>query len=422
MKNDIYLDIKLKKKYIYIFICISFLLLLSKYLYLDNSIEKNINLFLIFSILLFVVLAPIYMLFRDIKLKSEINKELLDIEEKNRLVPFEIAMDYSQEAIHWFTKDGKYIYVNNATCEMDGYSKEEFKNMYLNEIDKNFKKEDVMALMQEIIDTPNWSITSTHTRKDGKVITLDITGDGFRYNNKDYICAFARNITKKVEYEKNISIVNNKLKKSLKEKEILLKEIHHRVKNNMEIINSILNIQVRRAKNVEFTSIINEAQSRIHTMALVHEYLYLGYDLSSINIKLYITKLLSDIKSSYYEEGKDITIDLNIDLFYMSMDKSIQIGMVINEICINSFKYAFKENTLNLLCIHLVKSEDHIILKIRDNGDGLENLDILNKSGSIGMQLIKSIVEDQLNGELLHRNNNGLEFIITFTVEGDKDE
>jgi len=419
LKNDKYLNIRLKKNYLYIFLFISIgcVLLLHHYSYI-YTIENNINL-LFLTLLLFLLT---FILFRDIQKKSKINKNFLKLEEKNRLIPFEIAMDYSEDAVHWFTKDGKYIYVNNATCEMDGYSKKEFETMYLNDVDKNFDREEVRGLMQEMIDTPNWSKISTHTRKNGEIITVEITGHGFKYNTKDYICAFARNITKKIEYEDKISFINNKLKKSLKEKEILLMEVHHRVKNNMEIINSILNMQARRTKNIEFTNLIKEGQSRIHTMALVHEYLYLGYDLSSINIKSYLTKLLSDIKSSYQEEEKNITIDLNLDVLYMSMDRSLQIGMVVHEICINSFKYAFKENIQNLLCVHLTKSQDQITLKIRDNGEGIKDLDILNKSGSIGMQLIKSIVQDQLDGELVYRNNNGLEFIITFKPEGDKDE
>ena len=331
-------------------------------------------------------------------------------------------MEYSQEAIHWFTKDGKYIYVNKATCDMDGYTKEEFSNMYLSDVDKNFSRENLPILMKEMIDTKNWSTTSTHTTKNEEIITLEITGHGFEYNNDEYICAFARDITHKLKYEKKISDINNKLTKSLKEKEVLIKEVHHRVKNNMEIISSILSMQARRTDNNTFKNIIKEGQSRIHTMALVHEFLYLGQDLSSINIKAYITKLVSDVEELYNAEQKSLTIDLNIETLTFSADKSIQIGMIIHELCVNSFKYAFKENINNLLCIYLSKSENHINLKIRDNGEGLKDLSILHKSNSIGMQLVTSIIEDQLDGTFSCKNNNGLEFNIKFPIKDENYE
>jgi len=409
---------------IYFITAIITFLLLNQYIYLavinDEIKGSYINLSILSLIETFIIL---YILFKYMQNKIIfIENSYEELKDKDRLIPFQISVDNSQEAIHWFTKEGKYIYVNKATCDMDGYSKEEFLNMYLDEVDKNFTREQLPEVMQAMIDTDNWKIVTTHTKKNGEIITLEVTGHGFIYNKNQYICAFARDITAKQKYERKISYINNKLTKSLNENKVLFKEVHHRVKNNMEIISSILSMQSRRSNNIEVKNIIKEGQSRIHTMALVHEFLYLGEDLSSININSYLSKLILDIESLYNVKEKVLNIDIDIDPLIFSTDKCIEIGMVIHEICVNSFKYAFMEKKDNLLCIHLKRVDDVVKLKIRDNGKGLNDLNLLKKSNSIGMQLITSIIENQLDGIISYKNNNGLEFNIEFPMKGTTDE
>jgi two-component sensor histidine kinase len=154
-------------------------------------------------------------------------------------------------------------------------------------------------------------------------------------------------------------------------------------------------------------------------MALVHEFLYLGENLAYINLEDYIKRLVEDIKELYISNDTHLNVDLNIDELIFSTNRCIQVGMVLHELCVNALKYAFKENRDNLLCIHIKKSKDNIHLKIRDNGSGLENIDCLYKTDSIGMQLIHSIVEDQLDGTIEFRNNRGLECNIFFPLKED---
>ncbi|XPV69536.1 MAG: sensor histidine kinase [Halarcobacter sp.] len=336
--------------------------------------------------------------------------------DKDRLAPYEFALDNSVDAIYWFTLDARIVYINNAACNMLGYTKDEMLDMFLEEMDPNFDRNSAQECMLEIKNTKNWTLETTQRKKDGSIINIEVSGHGFIYGGQDYICAFGRDITPRFVYRNKITNMNQELQKSVDEKEILLKEIHHRVKNNMEIISSLLTMQYRRVQDDEVKYILKQSRSRINTMALVHEFLYLGENLAYINLEDYIKRLIDDIKELYISNKTYLEVDLNIDQLIFSTNRCIQVGMVLHELCVNALKYAFKENRENLLCIHIKKLEDEIHLKIRDNGDGLKNITSLYKTDSIGMQLIHSIVEDQLDGTIDFKNNKGLECNIFFPL------
>ena len=384
----------------------------------NNSAFNFLFLFLLFSVLiLFVILNHMQ------KVISRIDKSYKDLKEqdKERLLPYEFALNNSVDGIYWFTIDAKIVYLNDAACKMLGYEKEELLGKYLEVMDTNFNRQTAIEIMQKIKNTDNWILETTQRKKNGEIFPVEVSGHGFTYGGQDYICAFGRDITQRQEINKKITTINLELQKSLDEKEILLKEIHHRVKNNMEIISSLLAMQLRRAKDDEVKYILKQSKSRINTMALVHEFLYLGENLAYINLQDYIKRLVQDIKELYISQNTKLNVDLHIDKLIFSTNRCIQIGMVIHELCVNALKYAFKEDRDNLLCIHIKRFEDKIHVKIRDNGEGLKDINCLYKSESIGMQLIHSIVEDQLDANIEFKNNNGLECNIVFSKDEDEE-
>lgn len=353
------------------------------------------------------------------KVIKRIDSSYNDLKEKDkqRLLPYEFALNNSVDAIYWFTLDAKFIYVNEAACQMLGYSQEEFLEMSLEDMDPQFDRESAIECMHEIKATKDWRLETTQKKKDNSIFAAEVSGHAFKHGGVDYICAFGRDMTQRNEDKTKITAINQELQKSLEEKNILLKEIHHRVKNNMEIISSLLNMQERRTKDEDMVYILQQSRGRIHTMALVHEFLYLGENLAYINLPNYIKKLVDDIKELYISQNTRLEVDLHIDKLYFSTNRCIQIGMVLHELCVNALKYAFKEDRDNLLCIHMVKDHDFIHVKIRDNGEGLDDIDSLYKGDSIGMQLINSIVQDQLDGTIEFENNNGLECNIIFSKD-----
>lgn len=204
----------------------------------------------------------------------------------------------------------------------------------------------------------------------------------------------------------------NEVKRSLDEKELLLREIHHRVKNNMQIISSLLNLQRSYIKDAEADNILQESQGRVKSMALVHEKLYQTDDLARINVAEYIRSLSMNLFHSYtVKPGINLTLD--VGEVYFNIDTAVPLGLIINELVSNSLKYAFSDKDEGEIHISLKKTEDSGIyhLKVRDNGKGFpSNVDI-NNTNSLGLKLVNTLV-NQLDGEMEMVQDNGTCFDI----------
>ena len=188
------------------------------------------------------------------------------------------------------------------------------------------------------------------------------------------------------------------LKKSLAEKEVLLREIHHRVKNNMQIISSLLNLQIQFEDLDETISVLKESQGRIRSMAIIHEKLYQSSSLTNINFKEYIEKLILDIYYSYGILNGSIESVLEIHDINLNIDTAIPLGLIINELVTNSIKYAFPEH-IGKINIKLVSNHDQLELTIADNGTGISEELVLESSKTLGLQLVNSLIK-QLDGKL----------------------
>nr|WP_319374755.1 PAS domain S-box protein [uncultured Methanobacterium sp.] len=204
----------------------------------------------------------------------------------------------------------------------------------------------------------------------------------------------------------------NEVKRSLDEKELLLREIHHRVKNNMQIISSLLNLQRSYIKDAKADNILQESQGRVKSMALVHEKLYQTDDLARINVAEYIRSLSMNLFHSYtVRPGINLTLD--VGEVYFNIDTAVPLGLIINELVSNSLKYAFSDKDEGEIHISLKKTDDSGIyhLIVRDNGNGFpSNLDI-NNTNSLGLKLVNTLV-NQLDGEMEMGQDNGTCFDI----------
>jgi len=207
-----------------------------------------------------------------------------------------------------------------------------------------------------------------------------------------------------------------KIKKSLAEKEILLKEIHHRVKNNLQVISSLLYLQSNKAFEPTTMELFNESQNRIRSMALIHEQLYQSEDLVSINFIDYIKGLISHLSNSYQTELHKIKIEKKIENVQLSIDKAIPTGLIINELVSNSLKHAFPDNKKGKINIQMTLNKDkNVHLIIEDNGIGLpEELDPKNPD-SLGLQLVNTLTK-QLRGTIKYHTSKGTKYLITFSA------
>ncbi|MGD2249369.1 MAG: histidine kinase N-terminal 7TM domain-containing protein [Candidatus Methanofastidiosia archaeon] len=216
----------------------------------------------------------------------------------------------------------------------------------------------------------------------------------------------ARDITERKKAEKQI-------KASLKEKEVLLREIHHRVKNNLQIISSLLNLQSRYMKDTQYANMLKESQDRIKSMALIHETLYQSKDLANINFEGYIHALVRDLARSYGVLEDEISINIKVDDVSLAVDTAIPVGLIINELVSNSLKHAFPHRKGEII-IGLRSVNGDIELEVSDNGVGMPgNIDFRNTK-TLGLHLVTILAEDQLDGDITLDRNNGTKFYIRF--------
>lgn len=333
-------------------------------------------------------------------------------EEKENLQRFNFALDNSADAIYWFTFDTRFFYVNDAACKMLGYTKEELLHMKLSEIDPDYTKNTQDFLLQ-IREKQYICFESQQMRKDGSTFPVSVTASYFCDASKEFICAFGRDISEQKGRRQLITEQNEALKSSLQDKEVLIKEIHHRVKNNLEVISSLLQMQNRRETNDQVKDALSKSQSRIYAIALVHEMLYQNSDLATINMKSHLERL-SSAMIDLYAHHKNISVNLNADDIYLSMDYAILIALIVHELFLNSIKHAFVHSNHGQIDIFIRNTPNGAIeFGVNDNGIGI-NPDTIKTSTSLGCELINTITEFQLNGEIITDSTNGFSCSITF--------
>ena len=206
----------------------------------------------------------------------------------------------------------------------------------------------------------------------------------------------------------------DKIKQSLQEKEVLLKEVHHRVKNNLQVISSILNLQSSYVKDESTLNILKESQNRIKSMSFIHESLYQTKDFSSINFSEYTSSLVHNLIHSYSNIDHEIKLNLDIQLIFLNLDLAIPCGLIINEIISNTLKYAFTGKSQNAEITLKMRTEgENIKLIIGDNGIGLPQHINYRNTESLGLQLVVTLT-DQLNGVIDIDTKKGTMYTIVF--------
>lgn len=204
-----------------------------------------------------------------------------------------------------------------------------------------------------------------------------------------------------------------RLKQSVKEKEVLLKEVHHRVKNNLQVISSILNLQSSYVRDQKTLELLRESQNRIKSMAFIHESLYQTKDFSNINFSEYVDNISKNLLHSY--SGPENPPELHLDTgdIHLNLDTAIPCGLIINEILSNALKYAFPNNRKGDIYVSMREEKRSIQIEIADNGIGLpDHIDYRNTE-SLGLQLVVTLVE-QINGKIRLDNKKGTKFVIDF--------
>jgi len=304
--------------------------------------------------------------------------------------------------------NGKFKYFNKTFSRIFGYTEKDIKNLSITSIVHPDDHDRVLRLHEDRMRgkrvKKRYEIKGI--RKDGSVLDCEIDvvtlKDGKRIvGTRSYMW----DITERKRGEK-------RLKTSLREKEVLLREIHHRVKNNLQIISSLLNLQSRNLQDEKARDMFKESQVRVRSMALVHEKLYRSEDLSNVDFSEYIRNLADHLFHVYGMNDVDLKVD--VENVFLDINTAIPCGLIISELITNSLKYAFPQGNGGELKVGLKRdSEDFYMLTVGDSGRGFpEDFDI-KSSDSLGLQLV-DMLTDQLNGSLSFKHGKGAKLEIKF--------
>ncbi|WP_414468584.1 histidine kinase N-terminal 7TM domain-containing protein [Methanobacterium sp. ACI-7] len=327
-------------------------------------------------------------------------------ESENR---YKILTHVSPDAVIVFI-DKKIVFANEATAELLGAKDtDEIIGRSLEEI---IHPDYIEIAKKQYNLAENDRKYSDYTeekiiRKDGTTIYIEAGTVPTIFNNKKAVQSVVRDITPRKNLEKE-------LKKSLDEKDIMMKEIHHRVKNNLIVISSLLNMQSRYIKDKEALDIFTESKNRAKSMALIHEKLYQSNDLKRINFGNYLRTLAQEIFQTYRGNSDNTTLNTNVDDIMLDINTSIPLGLIVNELISNCFKHAFKSNEKGQIWVNFHQKGEEFKVIIRDDGDGFpEDIDITNAK-SMGLMLVNSLVK-QIDGTIEIDCSEGTRIEIKFT-------
>jgi len=243
---------------------------------------------------------------------------------------------------------------------------------------------------------------------DGSMRYFELTFIPTRWQGEEAKVAMLHDITRDRQ-------IADQVRRSLEEKNVLLKEIHHRVKNNMQLISSMLHLQAGYKKDDRMISIFRDIESRIRSMALIHEKLYQSKDYAHIELGEYIRDLALSLYNTYQADMNLIKLSTDIDVQHFDIDTAIPCGLILNELISNAIKHAFPEGRKGIITVSLRNTDDEDIrLTVEDNGIGISEESFLRRDQSLGMVLVETLVK-QLNGTLSFNTEGGTEFIIRFS-------
>ncbi len=344
---------------------------------------------------------------RDITKRKQAEQKLEESEKRHRTFT-ELAFD----AIFEIYIDGTILRCNKRASELFGYEREELIGMHVLElIPKEFhgNQPDTFA---GIATTGDEAWERMYKKKDGTIFPTEIHTAFYEMDDQKRLIAYVRDITDHKNYE-------HAIKKSLKEKETLLTEVHHRVKNNLAIISGLLEMQVFNAEDEQLLAKLKESQSRIQSIAMVHEKLYSSDSFSEIAIDQYIEDLLDWIEGSMSDYEKDITVEKEMDAILLTVNQAIPCGLLLNELITNCYKHAFTGQDSGKIRISVKQKGSEIELHVEDSGLGLPDDFDLEEESSLGMTIINTLTH-QLNGNLeIISEGTGTSFTLTFNIENE---
>jgi PAS domain S-box-containing protein len=334
----------------------------------------------------------------DVTTRKEAEKSLHESEEKYRKL-----FNLESDALALMDiETGNMIDVNISFIKLYGYTKEEI--LCMKNIDFSAEPEKTIKAAQ---DRKAYIPLRYHKKKNGTVFPVEITASAFEYKGRDVYMGAVRDISDR-------KIIEEQMAASLRDKEMLLNEIHHRVKNNFEIISSLLDMSSMATENQEIKNLLLSSRTRIHSMAMIHSQLYQSGWFDRIDMVRNINELAENLKFLYKSEKK-INMVIEPSEVYLSINQAIPVGLILNELITNSLKHAFVDREKGKIQISIHDLGDNTVqLRVKDDGDSITEGTEVKPAGGLGLELVKHLVVGQLKGEIRFNHDDGTDICIEF--------
>ena len=305
--------------------------------------------------------------------------------------------------------DDKICYVNPATIKMLGANSAQdlLSKSFLDFVNPDFHHSVLMRIQSALVtgDT-NPKVEEKLNKLDGTAIVADVQSTPILYSGQTAVQVIINDIT-------DHKLKEEKIKSLLAEKENLLKEVHHRVKNNIASISALLYLQAEESTNAEVKSRLQTAISHVDSMGILYEKLLLGNDYQAVSVKNYIETLIDSIVGVFSD--KKVTIEQRINDFDLDANKLVSIGMALNEILTNAFKYAFTGRDSGHILIHIDRIDNQVTLTVQDDGVGLKDGYDINKSFGFGSMILKA-----LSSSYSIESHKGTRSLLTFDIDSNR--
>ena len=345
---------------------------------------------------------------RDITERKKAEEALLASEQK-----FHDIFNNSTDAIHIneIGEDGlpgRFSDVNEVTCRMLGYTREEILALGPQDIATSYHDPPVEKILEDQRTKGAARFETEYRTRNGGIIPVEIITHRMILQGRPVMLEVVRDITDRkkaeallrdfnCELEEQVKAQTEKINASLNEKVLLLREIHHRVKNNLQLIISLTNLQMRESSNPQLIQMMKETQNRVRAMSLVHERLYQSDDIARINLADYTRFLATQIFGFYGTSARQVKLTLDVDRIMLDINTAIPTGLILNELVSNALKHAFPDNLVGEVSITAREEGNAFVLQVRDTGIGMPAGFDWKESQTLGLRLVW-ILTEQLNG------------------------
>lgn len=331
--------------------------------------------------------------------------------------PLARVLDLAEDAIISVDADQRIVLFNQGAEKIFGYKREEILGELLNTLLPTRFVEAHRDHIDKFANSPVAARTMGERReifgrrKGGIDFPAEASISKAKLDQGWLFTVILRDITQR-------KIADESIRASLREKEVLLKEIHHRVKNNLQVVSSLLGLQSRTIEDHALRKMFQESQNRVHSMALIHESLYQSANLSEIDFPAYIDQLADYLFRSYGVDPNRVQLAASIDELRLTIDTAVPCGLIINELVSNSLKYAFPAGRSGTIRIEMHYKDDHSIrLAVTDNGVGFPDGIGQASTKSLGLRLVRTLA-DQLSATVEMSSASGAQTILTFQPGG----